>query len=40
MTLRLPFPINRALTLQIFALLAFGVLVGIVAHSIIPLFAE
>jgi hypothetical protein len=37
MTLRL---LNRALMLQIFALLAFGVLVGIITHSIIPLLAE
>jgi hypothetical protein len=40
MILRLPLPINRALILQALALLGFAVVVGIFAHSIIPLLVD
>ncbi len=37
MNLRAPSPITRGLMLEVFALLALAVLVGIFVHSIIPL---
>jgi hypothetical protein len=40
MALRLPLPINRALILQGFALLAFAVVGSIVVHSIISMLAR